>query len=385
MLLASPERSSSCTTQFTTHERRSAAAAMDPEGRPTSLPMQQLPSPLPQIDELLSLREPGCLAPLNQPSLQAWQLMFSQPQPGTAGPAGGGQHGLHDFLTSPTDPTARPGLPDAVPSFPFPRSFGVPVSGTGMLRLHENAAVKGIPGMPQGLSGLDALHSQLSQTTPSAENPKAGMEMRKRDSWPVTHGFSASEAANMIVFGGNDNNKYNISTGLNQHHAINPAVLKIEDGDDEMPRPSSMPSLGTSHLVADGSAVGDGGHPPRRKGRGGRTAAMDPRLDPSIDPKRAKRILANRQSAARSKNKQRGHLDTLQGTHTVLGHQKSVLLKEVAWLRAEVQGMEEESSKLEVQINALREHSVLQEALQMKLLEECGQSFSIPDAAVNES
>ena len=69
------------------------------------------------------------------------------------------------------------------------------------------------------------------------------------------------------------------------------------------------------------------------QGRGGRTAAMDPRLDPSIDPKRAKRILANRQSAARSKNKQRGHLDSLEAAQNVLVRQKSILLKEVAWLR----------------------------------------------------
>ena len=44
----------------------------------------------------------------------------------------------------------------------------------------------------------------------------------------------------------------------------------------------------------------------RRKGKGGRTPAADPRLDPNMDPKKAKRILANRQSAARSKLKQVG-------------------------------------------------------------------------------
>lgn len=63
---------------------------------------------------------------------------------------------------------------------------------------------------------------------------------------------------------------------------------------------------------------------------------MDPRLDPSIDPKRAKRILANRQSAARSKNKQRGHLDGLENTQLALTNKKSELLKEAAWLRVSV-------------------------------------------------
>ena len=49
--------------------------------------------------------------------------------------------------------------------------------------------------------------------------------------------------------------------------------------------------------------------PDQRKGRGGRQPALDPRLDPSVDPKRAKRILANRLSAARSKMKQKTHME----------------------------------------------------------------------------
>ena len=49
--------------------------------------------------------------------------------------------------------------------------------------------------------------------------------------------------------------------------------------------------------------------PHKRKGKGGRQPAADPRLDPSIDPKRARRILANRLSAARSKMKQKSHVD----------------------------------------------------------------------------
>ena len=47
----------------------------------------------------------------------------------------------------------------------------------------------------------------------------------------------------------------------------------------------------------------------KRKGKGGRQPAADPRLDPGIDPKRARRILANRLSAARSKMKQKSHVE----------------------------------------------------------------------------
>ena len=38
---------------------------------------------------------------------------------------------------------------------------------------------------------------------------------------------------------------------------------------------------------------------------------MDPRMDPNIDPKKAKRILANRLSAAKSKLKQKTAMENL--------------------------------------------------------------------------
>lgn len=47
----------------------------------------------------------------------------------------------------------------------------------------------------------------------------------------------------------------------------------------------------------------DPASPPRRKGKGGRQRAPAP--DATVDPKRAKRIMANRASAAKSKEKQK--------------------------------------------------------------------------------
>lgn len=49
--------------------------------------------------------------------------------------------------------------------------------------------------------------------------------------------------------------------------------------------------------------------PHKKRGKGGRQPASDPRLDPNIDERRAKRILANRLSAARSKMKQKNQMD----------------------------------------------------------------------------
>ena len=47
----------------------------------------------------------------------------------------------------------------------------------------------------------------------------------------------------------------------------------------------------------------------KKRGKGGRQPAQDPRLDPNIDERKAKRILANRLSAARSKMKQKNQME----------------------------------------------------------------------------
>lgn len=60
-------------------------------------------------------------------------------------------------------------------------------------------------------------------------------------------------------------------------------------------------SQGRGH--AEAMAEGSPGSPPKRKGKGGRQRAPPP--DATVDPKKAKRIMANRESAARSKEKQK--------------------------------------------------------------------------------
>ncbi|CAK0784482.1 hypothetical protein CVIRNUC_007686 [Coccomyxa viridis] len=56
-------------------------------------------------------------------------------------------------------------------------------------------------------------------------------------------------------------------------------------------------------------AEGSPGSPPKRKGKGGRQRAPPP--DATVDPKKAKRIMANRESAARSKEKQKKNAERL--------------------------------------------------------------------------
>ena len=55
----------------------------------------------------------------------------------------------------------------------------------------------------------------------------------------------------------------------------------------------------------------------KKRGKGGRQPAADPRLDPSIDERKAKRILANRLSAARSKMKQKNQTEVIPADITI--------------------------------------------------------------------
>ena len=81
----------------------------------------------------------------------------------------------------------------------------------------------------------------------------------------------------------------------------------------------------------------------RKKGKGGRQPAQDPRLDPDIDPKRAKRILANRQSAARSKLKQKVLMDGLRSRQNVLAVQREAVTQELCHLSHKCRELEQDN------------------------------------------
>ncbi|CAL5229649.1 g13014 [Coccomyxa viridis] len=116
----------------------------------------------------------------------------------------------------------------------------------------------------------------------------------------------------------------------------------------------------------------DPGSPPRRKGKGGRQRAPAP--DASVDPKRAKRIMANRASAAKSKEKQKQKVQELEA-------QKKAKQEEIKALELANSGREEDCKALQDQLTKLNDleqdyhrlqglnrkltefHSVLQKAL----------------------
>ncbi|GMH35659.1 hypothetical protein BSKO_03527 [Bryopsis sp. KO-2023] len=96
--------------------------------------------------------------------------------------------------------------------------------------------------------------------------------------------------------------------------------------------------------------------PNKKKGKGGRQPAKDPRLDPNICPRKAKRIVANRQSAARSKQKQKQHLENLQLQHDTLTIQTLLCRREKEKLEKENGNLAKDIKILELELQALSDH-----------------------------
>ncbi|GIM09894.1 hypothetical protein Vretimale_13700 [Volvox reticuliferus] len=88
----------------------------------------------------------------------------------------------------------------------------------------------------------------------------------------------------------------------------------------------------------------------QRKGKGGRAPAEDPRLDPSIDPRKARRILANRISAARSKLKQKLILEGLKARYQQLLSSKNEYSRELAELKRSCKELEARNKGLAVKL-----------------------------------
>ncbi|KAK9800764.1 hypothetical protein WJX73_009280 [Symbiochloris irregularis] len=93
----------------------------------------------------------------------------------------------------------------------------------------------------------------------------------------------------------------------------------------------------------------------KRKGKGGRQPATDPRLDPAVDPKKARRILANRLSAARSKLKQRSQIDDLQKQIENLERDKEAMAEDMATMQAACNEQLQIGSSLGQRLQALQE------------------------------
>lgn len=89
-----------------------------------------------------------------------------------------------------------------------------------------------------------------------------------------------------------------------------------------------------------------------------------------IDPKRAKRILANRQSAARSKERKIRYTNELERKVQTLQTEATTLSAQVTMLQRDTTGLTSENKELKLRLQAMEQQAQLREALNEKLREE---------------
>ncbi|KVH98639.1 transcription factor VIP1-like [Cynara cardunculus var. scolymus] len=89
-----------------------------------------------------------------------------------------------------------------------------------------------------------------------------------------------------------------------------------------------------------------------------------------IDPKRAKRILANRQSAARSKERKTRYTGELERKVQTLQTEATTLSAEVTKLQRDTSGLTSENKELKLRLEAMEQHAQLRDALNEALREE---------------
>ncbi|XP_031258350.1 transcription factor VIP1-like [Pistacia vera] len=89
-----------------------------------------------------------------------------------------------------------------------------------------------------------------------------------------------------------------------------------------------------------------------------------------IDPKRAKRILANRQSAARSKERKIRYTSELERKVQTLQTEATTLSAQVTMLQRDTTGLTAENKELKLRLQAMEQQSQLRDALNEALREE---------------
>jgi len=114
-----------------------------------------------------------------------------------------------------------------------------------------------------------------------------------------------------------------------------------------------------------------GGAGGKRKGMSKAAEEAQKRLE-VVDPKRAKRILANRQSAARSKERKLRYISELEHRVTALQDEASKLSSQVQSLQEENQGRHQENLQLRHRLSCAEEQAKIRDALHHALKDEVG-------------
>ena len=90
----------------------------------------------------------------------------------------------------------------------------------------------------------------------------------------------------------------------------------------------------------------------------------------TIDPKRAKRILANRQSAARSKERKARYIQELERKVQTLQTEATTLSAQLTLYQRDTTGLSTENTELKLRLQAMEQHAHLRDALNDALMKE---------------
>jgi chromosome segregation ATPase len=103
-----------------------------------------------------------------------------------------------------------------------------------------------------------------------------------------------------------------------------------------------------------------------------------------IDPKRAKRILANRQSAARSKERKMRYISELERKVQTLQTEATTLSAQLTMLQKDSSGLTTENSELKLRLQSMEQQAQLRDALNDALREEV-QRLKVATGQLNNS
>ncbi|PNT08535.1 hypothetical protein POPTR_013G156900v4 [Populus trichocarpa] len=165
--------------------------------------------------------------------------------------------------------------------------------------------------------------------------------------------------------GGNNGNGTGVGNQNDNDNTINGEKGGVSD---------SGPGSGTSRpkhrhsYSVDGSVFGGGEVMEAKK-------AMPPNKLAelwSIDPKRAKRILANRQSAARSKERKARYILELERKVQTLQTEATTLSAQLSLFQRDTTGLSTENTELKLRLQAMEQQAQLRDALNEALKKEVG-------------
>ncbi|XP_061999763.1 transcription factor RF2b [Rosa rugosa] len=153
---------------------------------------------------------------------------------------------------------------------------------------------------------------------------------------------------------------------------------KLEDGSSG-PKPEN--AAGSTSQAEAGSGEGSSARPRHRH-----SSSMDGSLESieakkamapeklaelwAVDPKRAKRILANRQSAARSKERKARYISELERKVQTLQTEATTLSAQLTLFQRDTTGLSSENTELKIRLQAMEQQAQLRDALNDALKKE---------------